>query len=441
MFPSVPSSLRGAVVALAFGLMFTPALDRARGEEPSGGKKEALREEAFRQQLARLGVDRWHKAGLRGQGVKVLVLDHGFPDYRHLLGKTLPREVTTQSFRDDGNLRAREGLHGVRCAEVIHALAPEAELFFANWDFHDPASFIKAVQWAKGKGVQVIACSAIQPGWSDCEGGGTVHTALKRVLGSGDRPGDLLFLASAGDTGRGHWRGKFFKGKNGLHEWEDGDEINRLAPAGETLDGEIRVGLFFRPGTSYLLQVYDRTAETYVASHETVEHYWGVCGWGIRFLPEAGHNYEVHVRYRTGRGDRFHLIAQGADLEHRKWGGLCFPADGAEVLTVGAVDERGRRMPRSPYGSEGLGPKPELVGAVPFVLPGEGQAFGDTSAAAAQATALAALIWGRERATTPTRVKADLLKGARRLGEGKYSAETGYGLVRLPEAAKVKKGR
>ncbi len=412
-----------------------------RAEDPPGGKKDAGREEALRRQLARLGVDRWHRAGLRGRGVKVLVLDLGFPGYRDLLGKTLPREVTAQSFRDDGNLRAPEGLHGVRCAEVVHALAPGAELFLANWDFHDPASFISAVKWAKAKGVQVLTCPAIQPGWSDCEGGGTVHIALKRVLGAGDRPDDLLFLAAAGDTGRGHWRGKFQKGRNGLQEWEAGDEINRLSPTGEEPGGEVRVGLFCRRGSAYVLQVYDRTAQVYVASHETFEHYWGVSGWGIRFLPEAGHNYEIHVRYRSGRGDRFHLIVQGADLEYRTWGGLCFPADGDEVLTVGAVDARGRRLPRSAYGSEGIGPKPELVGTVPFVLPGDGRDFGGTGAACAQAAGLAALCWAQEREATPARVKGALLKWARRLGEGEYSAETGHGLIRVPEPAGAKKGR
>src|SRR5262249_25878532 len=54
--------------------------------------------------LARLGVDRWHRAGLLGQGVKVAVLDAGFRDYRSFLGKALPATVTVRSFRRDGDL-------------------------------------------------------------------------------------------------------------------------------------------------------------------------------------------------------------------------------------------------------------------------------------------------------------------------------------------------
>src|SRR5437016_3651854 len=34
-----------------------------------------------RQILQRLGVERWHKAGLRGQGIKIAILDSGFRGY------------------------------------------------------------------------------------------------------------------------------------------------------------------------------------------------------------------------------------------------------------------------------------------------------------------------------------------------------------------------
>jgi hypothetical protein len=54
--------------------------------------------------LARLGLDRWHRLGHRGKGVKVAVLDSGFRGYREHLGKALPKQVTVRSFRDDRNL-------------------------------------------------------------------------------------------------------------------------------------------------------------------------------------------------------------------------------------------------------------------------------------------------------------------------------------------------
>ena len=71
--------------------------------------------------LGRLGVDRWLQAGQRGRGLKVAILDSGFRDYRNFLGKALPAAVTAKSFREDGDLEARDSQHGILCGEVVHA--------------------------------------------------------------------------------------------------------------------------------------------------------------------------------------------------------------------------------------------------------------------------------------------------------------------------------
>src|SRR5262245_5374088 len=78
--------------------------------------------------LERMGVRAWHARGWRGRGLKVAVLDSGFSGYQAHLGAALPQVVKAHSFRFDGNLEAKDSQHGILCAEVIHALAPEAEL-------------------------------------------------------------------------------------------------------------------------------------------------------------------------------------------------------------------------------------------------------------------------------------------------------------------------
>ncbi len=99
-----------------------------------------------------LGTPGWHSAGHRGRGVKVAILDSGFCGYRAHLGKALPARVTVHSFRHDGNLEARNSQHGVLCGEVVHALAPEAELLLANWETDRPEQFLEAVRWARNQG-------------------------------------------------------------------------------------------------------------------------------------------------------------------------------------------------------------------------------------------------------------------------------------------------
>src|SRR4051812_12454342 len=120
--------------------------------------------------LARLGADRWHAAGDRGRGVKVLVIDSGFRGWRDQLGAVLPRLVFAKSFRNDAALEARDSQHGVLCGEVIHAIAPDAELLFANWEPDSAGSFIRAIEWGKQRGARLVSCSVIMPCWSDGEG-------------------------------------------------------------------------------------------------------------------------------------------------------------------------------------------------------------------------------------------------------------------------------
>src|SRR5947208_3932634 len=80
--------------------------------EPAAGERAQL--------LARLGADRWHAAGARGRGVKVLVIDSGFRGWRSHLGSELPRLVLARSFKADAGLEARDSLHGVLCGEAVH---------------------------------------------------------------------------------------------------------------------------------------------------------------------------------------------------------------------------------------------------------------------------------------------------------------------------------
>ena len=247
--------------------------------------------------LTALGVDRWHQLGFRGQGCKIAILDSGFRGYRDFLGKGLPANVVARTYRKDGNLEARDSQHGVLCAEVIHTLAPEAQLLLASWEPDDPASFLKAVCWAKRQGARVLSCSLIMPNWSDGEGGGQVHAALTRLLGSGQTPRDLLCFASAGNTALRHWTGSFNPDRQGLHQWGPGRTVNLLRPWGPD---RIAVELYGPTKTACELQVWDEATGTLVGKMafqaDLVEH-WGQAV--VRFDPLAGHNYLVRLRVIT----------------------------------------------------------------------------------------------------------------------------------------------
>ncbi len=386
--------------------------------------------------LAKLGVDRWHKDGHRGQGIKVAILDNGFRGYHDFLGKGLPEHVTGHSFRKDHNLEARDSQHGILCAEVVHALAPAAQLLLANWEPDDPASFLEAIRWAKAEGARILTCSVIMPNWSDGEGGGQVHAALARLLGAGQSSHDLLCFASAGNIAQRHWTGPFRPDAGGLHQWAPGQTLNALKPWGPE---RISVQLYGQTQGTCALQVFDKTTGDLIGQaplHAEIGSGWGQAT--IRFDPAPRHDYLVRLQCRHGNkpaatADQFHLVALGGSLEHSVPGGsIPFPGDGANVLAVGAVDLAGKRLSYSSCGPNSRQPKPDFVAPVPFPSMCRERPFTGTSSAAPQAAALAALCWGQHPTWSPHQIRAALRSAALDLCAPGHDCETGYGLIRLP---------
>jgi hypothetical protein len=381
------------------------------------------------QHLAQLGVDRWHALGCSGRGVKVAILDSGFRGYQAHLGRALPPRVQVQSFRADGDLEARDSQHGILCAEVVHALAPDAELLLANWDPDRPEHFLRAVRWARDQGARVVSCSVIMPTWSDGEGGGAIHQTLAHILGGGDSPGDVLCFASAGNTAQRHWSGPFRPGPAGFHEWRPGQSDNLLTPCGED---RVSVELCWPAGAAYQLFVYDAATGREVGRGPAPRDRQPASAI-VRFHPQAGQTYRVRVRLAGGQPGRFHLVVLGGGLGcATAQGSIAFPADGPEVVAVGAVDGTGRRASYSSCGPNSPWPKPDFVAPVPFPSLWRPKPFVGTSAAAPQAAALAALWWARHPEWTANQVRQALRTSARDLNTPGHDCETGYGLVRLP---------
>ena len=66
-------------------------------------------------------------AGVRGQGVKVAIIDGGFKGADELPGD-MPESWWYLDYTDEGIYDGEE-VHGTACAEIVHDVAPEAELW------------------------------------------------------------------------------------------------------------------------------------------------------------------------------------------------------------------------------------------------------------------------------------------------------------------------
>jgi subtilisin family serine protease len=412
------------VCSLAVGVHFW----RAHSAPPTQGE-EATRNERIRH-LEALGVTKWHEAGLRGAGTRVAVLDTGFRGYREQLGAALPAKIATRSFRRDGNLEARDSNHGVMCAEVVHAIAPDAELIFANWEPDQPETFIAAARWCRAQGAQVVSCSVIMPAWSDGEGGGDVHHQLAEIFGDGKRPGDLLAFACAGNLAPRHWGGAFADDGHGHHRWGPTHIDNAVSPWG---NDRVSIELICGPASGYALELFD------VSAAKEIGERLGYRGPDrrvaiVRFVPEPGHSYRLRVRHVDGQPGSFHLASLAAWLEHSvARGSIPFPGDGPEWLTIAAVDAEGRRLSYSSCGPNSPHPKPDLAAPVPFPSFCRHLPFSGTSAAAPQAAGVAALVWSRHADWPAERVRREMLRSCRDLGPPGHDPETGFGRIELPK--------
>ncbi len=379
------------------------------------------------QTLARMGVKPWHTRGLLGKGVKVAILDSGFRGYRAYLGSALPKTVLTRSFRKDGNLEAKKSQHGILCAEVVHALAPQAQLLLANWEPNHPVQFLQALKWARHHGAKILSCSISISTLSDAEGGGPVHKELTRLLSQGKD--EALFFACAGNTAERHWGGDFNAGTYGYHDWGNRAIDNQVIPWGSD---DVSVELCGAKGMDFELLVYDATTRTLLGRARAEASSIHRCAV-IRFRPKEDHTYYARVRRVNGNRGRFHLFVLGGSLKTtRSRGSIPFPGDGKSVVTIGAVDTRLSRMSYSSCGMGSSRAKPSFVAMVPFQSSWRERPFTGTSAAAPQAAGLAALLWSGFPKWDAKKVRSILKQSALDLGNDGHDPETGHGLVRIP---------
>jgi len=138
--------------------------------------------------------------GVDGQGIVVGVLDAGFEGYQQLLGSELPAQVITKSFGTD--ITGGGEAHGTAVAELVHDVAPAATLVLVAYgstlDFED------AVQWLVQNDVDIITTSTGSSLTGPCDGRDSMAAAANAAVDAG-----VIFLASAGNYGDGHYLGTF----------------------------------------------------------------------------------------------------------------------------------------------------------------------------------------------------------------------------------------
>ncbi|HOC41819.1 MAG TPA: S8 family serine peptidase [Thermoanaerobaculales bacterium] len=188
--------------------------------------------------VAATNVAEWHGDGFTGDGVKVGVIDIEMYGWDDLLGTELPPGdmVHYQSF-GGGSSSAGE-VHGTAVAEIIHDMAPDAELYLAEIG-GTTSNFFNAVQWMVSSGVRVIAMSITYFGISPGDGTGAFQNQIASFVASASG----VWAHSAGNYRDSHWQGQSFDADgDGWVEMDGADEIQAFSSSSSAGD-DIRVSL------------------------------------------------------------------------------------------------------------------------------------------------------------------------------------------------------
>ncbi|MCD4747968.1 MAG: S8 family serine peptidase [Thermoanaerobaculales bacterium] len=376
---------------------------------------------AMSQGVALHNADAMHGDGFSGLGVKIGVLDcGGFSGYQGLLGSDLPASVTVWQGGADP---VGPDVHGAGCAEIVHDMAPDAELFFAHDDTE--ADYYAAVDWFIAQGVDVISYSC---GWTNpfpYDGSGAPYNMVNAKVEEA-RDAGILFVISAGNSAdNDNYQGVYeqiqgypwhsFDGdwSNGVFSWSGSAYYVVLTwddwPADPLSSGATQ-------DYNLLLWYWDGTEWIVVASSENPQN--GVPGQlpyeELEFNPPLDEWYYLAIqKINTTRDCYLNLkkSANGGFIHYNATQSLTAPADSPAALTVGAI--HWSSLAREPFSSQGrtLGPggtqlggllRPDLVAAdaVDTVTSGlsdgagwpDGTGFFGTSASCPHVAGAAALL-------------------------------------------------
>jgi subtilisin family serine protease len=401
-------------------------------------------------------ADSFHNIDSKGAGVKIAVFDVGYKGLTEARKNgEIPDNTPIHDFT--GNGIETKYYHGTACAEIIHDMAPQAELHLLK--VSDEIDMLDALDYCLNNAIDIISLSIGTFGTGPGDGTGPLDEAFDEVRANG-----ILVVASAGNHGNmmsmdgmtfgSHWEGVFRDddGDN-IHEFipEDLDSILNLIGAvpeqdddGNPETDEVTILLrwddwpYAYIDYDMILFEYDVVTEDIQEVAYSMYEQDGTDGsQPIEFISLDIPDNEDYAHYYALIIVKLDGEPEGTDMELYLGGTSLFlpydeshphaiatstssinePADAESVLAVGAIDymywETGPQEdfssqgPTNAWAGNSARVKPDIMGpdGVTTYTYGDSSFLG-TSAAAPHVAGLAALILSMDPALTPDELQA-----------------------------------
>jgi subtilisin family serine protease len=382
------------------------------------------------------------RTGATGAGVRVAVLDGGFARAVDLAGTELPADTAATDFVRE-RLGSYTGVHGTACAEIVHDMAPDAEIVLAG--FEDDVTWSAAIDEIVAAGVRIVSHSIGFDNLFPSDGNNYYTQKVDQAAAAG-----VLFVSAAGNEGQKYWSGGWRDtNANGFLEF-GGTE---LLPVGAVAPGS-RVVLRWDDTFGASNHDYDLliVTEAFLGNPTLSRDNPAIVAASADFQNGAGNPREI-AEFEVSSDQVLYAVVwhdPGSPLQpaQRFWiwatdgvspqfavpaGSLTMPGDARGALTVGAVDFASGAVEsfssRGPTHDGRVKPDiaaPDRVATAAY----DGQPFAGTSAATPHVAGAAALLLSRNPGMGMAELRAQLESATSSGGRTKNN-DTGAGVMDL----------